>query len=873
MTHKRDDTRGRKKKIRVFTDLQFNWLTEIHGEQWEQWRIYAAKWISLQDTGLDMKVEAVRMLFSRYLTVYAPYSAAINLFFLGHEQHKCNSTELLQAVKGNSTQKGWYPAYCNYIATFIDWIIDEFFCEPSDSGIRCPLFRNPFRKIRTIRGRNETVYNPLPYRYIQDLRLILCPKPVDGNFNDWVWAQNQHSAGKGGTKGDWMQVAFGHIDINDPDCVWRKREFTESKTRKRTVYEIWSPVYAMALFIKLHLPLRTYQVRMLDSGEADTWRYEQGKWIENNVHSFCRGNQSHPYERGVFRRIFDSHQQVFTTGLYVNTNKTADAGKNAIDRGYVIPWEHRIVLRWLEKFRNWQEKYNPIPSPTDCTTLKRKHLGMIKSRPALEAMGNICFLFRWASAKGDDKARPVPDGPLARLWYKLLLQLESQLFERGETLKSGEKLRLVFEYPENIPSFDRTKTYFPLHSLRVSLITAYTLHTDLPLPIISKLLAGHSNLLMTIYYSKIGSGVMTSRMEDATRKLEREETESVKQFLANAELKQIKSKMAYSDAGTLEAALANRNPIGWENRHHGICLVGGNTLQSTNSSQAGGCWNGGPLIADRQNPSDRVFAPVPHGPENCVRCRWFVSDARFLPALNAHLNFLSYRASEAARLALQIENEREELEDELYLAQETGKLFLKHEERQVLHRRYEKQMTEADELAKDFLATFRLISRIIQIEAERIKGDQSDKLVAVGSADDVGHRLSIVESNSKLFQLSLICRDAEIYPDLCDDLQKTGAIQERSIALNRILMRNGYQPIFLQMDRQQQLIAGNAMLRQMAKQASSMDEFEGYHQVANYLEAEQYLIDQKLLQTGISALKPEQILTLDDPRKPKLIEA
>ncbi|WP_380220022.1 VPA1269 family protein [Klebsiella pneumoniae] len=27
------------------------------------------------------------------------------------------------------------------------------------------------------------------------------------------------------------------------------------------------------------------------------------------------------------------------------------------------------MLYWLEKLRNWQEKYNPIAKPTECTLL------------------------------------------------------------------------------------------------------------------------------------------------------------------------------------------------------------------------------------------------------------------------------------------------------------------------------------------------------------------------------------------------------------------------------------------------------------------------------------------------------------------------
>ena len=143
--------------------------------------------------------------------------------------------------------------------------------------------------------------NPLPYRYIQDLRQILCPLPdkaeltvIEQNlpqgesllpsyhyrhFKHWTWAQEQAGQRKSG--GDWFEVEPDLIDKSDPDCVWRTKEVTRDNKRI-TLHQIWSPVKAMVIFMKLHLPLRTYQVRMLDSGEADTWRYESGRWKLND---------------------------------------------------------------------------------------------------------------------------------------------------------------------------------------------------------------------------------------------------------------------------------------------------------------------------------------------------------------------------------------------------------------------------------------------------------------------------------------------------------------------------------------------------------------------------------------------------------------
>ena len=62
----------------------------------------------------------------------------------------------------------------------------------------------------------------------------------------------------------------------------------------------------------------------------------------------------------------------------------------------------------------------------------------------------------------------------------------------GLTLANGDRLRFVKEYSgdDGKALGDRKATEYPLHSLRVSLITCYTMDTNLPLPVISKLGGG-----------------------------------------------------------------------------------------------------------------------------------------------------------------------------------------------------------------------------------------------------------------------------------------------------------------------------------------------------------------------------------------------
>jgi hypothetical protein len=251
----------------------------------------------------------------------------------------------------------------------------------------------------------ETVRTPLPYRFIRDLREILAP---GRHFTDWSWAiQARESREKttGGRYGDWYEVDPSVIDPTDPDCVSRTRTVVRGN-RSITITQLWSPARSVALLMKLTLPLRTYQVRMLDSGEADTWRYTSSGWVPNTG-PLASGDMRHPVRRGVFRRVEDHETRAIHTALYINTNKTADIGKDGNDLGYVIPWQHEELLYWLEKLRNWQQKYNPIDSPTSWDELEVKHLGQTKSEVQLAHLPDACFLFRQAAAKGDSRAKPI----------------------------------------------------------------------------------------------------------------------------------------------------------------------------------------------------------------------------------------------------------------------------------------------------------------------------------------------------------------------------------------------------------------------------------------------------------------------------------
>ena len=106
-------------------------------------------------------------------------------------------------------------------------------------------------------------------------------------------------------------------------------------------------------------------------------------------------------------------------------------------------------------------------------------------------MGTATFLFR--DAASENKQLPLRHLALEQpLWYKLLRCLEQKV-NQNATTEAEQNLKFVHDG-------STLTTYYPLHSLRVSLITTFALEGGVPMPVLSKCIAGHARLVMTLYY-------------------------------------------------------------------------------------------------------------------------------------------------------------------------------------------------------------------------------------------------------------------------------------------------------------------------------------------------------------------------------------
>jgi len=366
-------------------------------------------------------------------------------------------------------------------------------------------------------------------------------------------------------------------------------------------------------------------------------------------------------------------------------------------------------------------------------------------------------------------------------------------------LDDGSNIRFVD------PNSDRS-TYYGLHSLRVSLITAYALEGGVPFPILSKLIVGHTRLIMTLYYTKAGKAHVTEVMQEADKRLLENEQVGYRRFLQEATYQQIEERFSYNDPVAIIAANRQKSTPGFVVEDKGICPVG-----------CGGCDVGGECLKDnKSDPNQKVYAPVAGYPteKNCIRCRFFISGPAFLPGLIAHFNFISYQLSECSNRYVRFEQQINELEDLRFVCEAQDRPFLQTVELDRLSRDHEEEAVKADKLCHDLHATLRLIDRCKQLLGD--SNDDGIKLVPVGGISDLQYALE--ETTSEMYQLEVICENAALYPEI--DAGK--ATLRRSQILDAMLAINGRSPVFFKLTQCQQLLVGNEVMRLIQARTGSL---------------------------------------------------
>ncbi len=651
----------------------------------------------------------------------------------------------------------------NLGAEFIDWLLDVRLSTPDGHGrpVRSPNHWNPCPRMQRKQQPIHTHREAMPTRYIRELVHILTD-------DDYAWPKSLSSEWL-----PWHDPATGQ---------WQR---------------VWSPVRVSALLLKLHLPLRTYQVRMLDSGEADTEAYVDGRWVPNTGPLAPAPNR--PVRRGFLRKFTDPASGAVHTGFYVNTNKTQDRSMDERDMGYEIPWQHGDVIAVVTNLLGWQQRYNPIRAPLSWSEIHDSNF-IRKGGPAEFARPEpACFLLR--DPCGTYHNEPITDSRLRPFWLLLLDELERRVAARGETLADGSPIRFIDKRdPRN--GYPRRPAY-DLHTLRVTLITALATEGGVPIPILSKCIAGHASILMTLYYVKLGAAQITETLARAQRRIGLEEQRNFLRFLQSAERDGLAATVASNDASGL-TALHENTPGSWVVGDLGICPVGGAL-----------CHVGGPKLSS--NPQLADYAPTPGGPRNCVRCRFFITGPAFLGGLVAHFNAVGVRLVTAAEQFRAREVAIHRLEDEVATRADRLSQSDLMDELNATQDHHHRSMRDVDDLSHNLHAVYRLTERcraIVRTNANATPDGLS--LVLVGDQTDFE---AAIDMTTDFELVNAVCQAARVYAG--DD--PTLANLRRARVLDAMLARNDCRPVFSSLTEDEALAVGNELVNLLVKRFGHTD--------------------------------------------------
>jgi hypothetical protein len=368
----------------------------------------------------------------------------------------------------------------------------------------------------------------------------------------------------------------------------------------------------------------------------------------------------------------------------------------------------------------------------------------------------------------------------------------------------------------------------------VSLITALVIDGKVPLEIMQKVV-GHSRLLMTLYYLKPGEANLRLSLEAGGVRLIANADATTQTWLKTASFEKLRKEAICVDLESLKVAIPEdpgaRNPVGWYATGFGYCLVSGNTSPNLEGNKIGGCYNGGPNIGSLAVPK---HTPVPGGVRNCIRCRWFLTMPHYLHAFVARFNNLAFQEFEARTRARDLNQEHDVLTNDAYDAKVSGIVFDRLDDLYKVERQMESAMARWIVLLDNMVACLDLISRCRDGLNQQSEGMG---LVTNGSTGEV--QSAIQEISSELLQLSQVCEDLEVYPDL----EAGKAVIRRSQLFDLAMQSEGYKPIFLSMTEEDQKLQGNAFMRNLARQAYPADPMVGRLKVISIMDGRKGLLE------------------------------
>jgi hypothetical protein len=652
---------------------------------------------------------------------------------------------------------------------FMDFMLKEYCSDEDDDGEQHVMagYRNPLKTL--MNGFLDQLPSPkpsestkpvLPMKVIVRAKEYLIP-PEAKSLSDIDLNKDLFSA-------DWMNVDEDKVDKNDPNCIWRRYSYPKGikggKRYKEGSFQIFCPVRLIANYLLFTTVLRGQQILWLDSGEGDentpVWDGGNIKW-KKNISSLSTKKRN----QGFVQKGENDAES-----MYVTTNKTSKKVG-----GYSVPWMPENVSYWVIVLRNWQIKYNPLSELTAWSDIK---LRQKTNKKVLQARGVQAFLFRDPVSPAAQSHSPMQTTTaFTRGFSEILYNIQ----------ESGEDLAKMIERGgQKVIECD-----FTPHSMRTSLITAYIVDGKAPIHIISKLV-GHSSIVMTIYYTKIGQETMRSELTKAGKRALKAGINHLQDRVLNKKIAEARSELIATDWTCFETDWPT---AAYQFTDRGICPMSG-----------GRCSEGGELLVERT--TELTYAPVPQGylgRRNCVRCRFFITGPAFLGGLTSLVNEIGLEVESARKEYHYQQTLITQYEDEKYDCEINDTLFINRNELMQAVAAYETKAEKLDMLLCDWQSTHGLVRQSIALLNNQTS-DAKKQLIVNKDFVEVGYQFEDYQTNFKL--LASICQDAEIY----STASASRAAPLLSNMLDTLADNNGLAPAMYKLDEGQKVKVANQIV-------------------------------------------------------------
>ncbi|WP_457091827.1 VPA1269 family protein [Microvirga sp. P5_D2] len=738
-----------KKKTR---DLQFRWTTKDRPEM-EDWRRAAAEY--LEQLGLG-NLTAPRTALAAFLD-YVIDNPGVPRNPVAYLTQSLDSVPIF-------TGPPKLGENVRHVKSFLDWIIKKKLTSEDDAGrpILLPGTVNPLAEVRHARrAPSESVREAMPPKLMRRAIAILTE-------SDWAFARQRNARGSIGDWFQWCNPKTGYYE------------------------EIWSPVRAVALYVKLRMPFRTIQVRTMDDGSADTMIYDaKRKQMVLNKGPLASGSRKKPIQRGAIQAVQDLGSARTILSCRITTNKTADVNKDAWAKGYLCPWLPDDVSDKLLFLTEWQTMYNPIERVTPWRKLREfEHT---KLDDVLVGMEN-CFLFRNPKNNYGRKDEPITNDDVMWLWLRVNLELERRLEVEGQVGLDGQPIRLITSY--NITTGQPATALYDLHALRVSIITNL-LETGEISPEMMMKVVGHATVVMVMYYTKHSNVLISDCLYRADKRSLETEQENWVRHLRSMQYKDLrKAVIANSETGAERfASAASGNLL---RLFIGVCPVGGTQ-----------CHVGGAKMTSRVN--EQVYGPIPGGRSNCAGCRFLITGEPFLHGIHAEFNTRSFENTGLQRTRDAVDDRFEVLEAQRRQCELSGVPFPEFRDLD----RASDDLAEIDarlaQLGTEMANLMALEAQTRRLVDEQRRAGATRLALVTGDFDSV--RIALMES-TEIDLADRLCDAADFYPSIAARGNLTElAAYFRGQRYDRALRRERLDPRFYDMDPGTSIYVGNRLMQ------------------------------------------------------------